>query len=263
MPRLDVRIIAARNLPDPQVFGMPDPYVKVKLENQKHKTSVIENSVNPRWDEVFKFQIADENSSQLKMELWNSNVLKDDFLGEYVLSLSGLYRGVERDEWLLLKQCKTNSEIHVKILAVDFGLLPPAGTPAVTATTSAPVAPAPMPVPAVAPVPQPQYVAPPPAQPQYAPPAPQPQYAQPAPAPYGAPPQPQYVPAPPAPYGAPQYAAPAPMYAAPAPPPPPPPPPGPYGAPGYAPQPGYPVNPGYPQQPGYPPQQPGYPNYGY
>jgi hypothetical protein len=258
MPRLDVRIVAARNLPDTQLIGKPDPYVKVSLENQKHKTSVCEDQTNPKWDELFKFIIADENSSQLKLELWNSNVLSDDFLGQYVLSLSGLRRGVVRDEWLLLQQCKTNAEIHVKILAVDFGALPPAGTPTFSDTNGTPAAGyAPAPAPAVAPAPAPPvpapYVAPAPApQPQYVAPAPQPQYA---PQPAYPPQQPQYAQQ--QAYGAP---APAPYGA--------PPPQQPYGmAPGYAPQPAYP-QPGYPQQ-GYPPQQPGYPaqpgypSYGY
>jgi hypothetical protein len=259
MGRLDVRICEARNLPDPQIFGMPDPYVKIKLENQKHKTSVINNCVNPKWEEVFKFIVADENSSQLKLELWNSNVVRDDFLGEYVLSLSGLQRGVVRDEWFLLKQCKTNSEIRVRILAVDFGLLPPAGTTTAQALQGTAVPPcAPAPYAAPVPVAQPQYIAPQPTyppQPAY-PPQQMPYGAPPAPAPYGVPPAP-------APYGAPAY----PGYAAPPPTVYPPPAPG-YGAPapyppqqpmGYAQPPmGYPAQPpmGYPAQPpmGYPAQ---------
>jgi len=121
MGRLDCRIVEARNLPDTQLISKPDPYVKVKLENLTHKTRVMENNLNPKWDEVFKFTVADENTSQLKLELWNSNVVSDEFLGQYHVSLSGLTRGVVRDEWFLLQQCKTNAEIRVRLLATDFG----------------------------------------------------------------------------------------------------------------------------------------------
>ena len=124
MGRLDIRIVEARNLPDTQWISKPDPYVIVHLENQQHRTSVQENQVSPKWDEVFKFTVADENSAQLKFELWNKNVVSDEFLGQYTLSISGLERGVVRDEWYLLQQCKSNAELRVRVLANDFGRTP-------------------------------------------------------------------------------------------------------------------------------------------
>ena len=122
MGRLDVRVCAARKLPDTQWISKPDPYCKVHLENQTHKTRTIDNTVNPVWDEVFKFVVADENSSQLRVELWKKNhLVSDEFLGVYNLSISGLVKGVVRDGWFLLQQSKTNAELHLRILAVDFG----------------------------------------------------------------------------------------------------------------------------------------------
>ena len=127
MGRLDIRICAARNLPDTQMIGKPDPYVIVKLENQTHRTSVCENQTNPTWNEVFKFQVADQNSAQLRFELWNKNMMSDEFLGCYHLSIGGLFRGVVKDEWYLLQQCKTNAELHIRMMAHDFGNEPPQG----------------------------------------------------------------------------------------------------------------------------------------
>jgi hypothetical protein len=124
MGRLDIRVCEARGLPDTQWVSKPDPYVIVKLENQNHKSSVCENSVNPKWEEVFKFTVADENSSQIKFELWNKNTLSDEFLGQYHLSLSGLERGIVKDEWVLLQQCKTNAELHIRVMPQDFGREP-------------------------------------------------------------------------------------------------------------------------------------------
>ena len=126
MGRLDIRICAARNLPDTQMIGKPDPYVIVKLENQTHRTSVCNNQINPTWNEVFKFTVADPNSAQIRFELWNSNVVSDEFLGCYKLSLAGLYRGIVKDEWYILQQCKTNAELHIRMMAHDFGHQPPA-----------------------------------------------------------------------------------------------------------------------------------------
>ena len=64
MGRLDVRVVEARNLADTQWISKPDPYVIISLENQRHKTKVKDNDTNPKWDEVFKFTVADENSSR-------------------------------------------------------------------------------------------------------------------------------------------------------------------------------------------------------
>lgn len=218
MGRLDVRVVGARNLADTQWVSKPDPYVILKLESQKHKTTVKENCLNPEWNEIFKFTVADENSSQLRVEVWNSNVVSDELMGVYTLSLSGLVRGVVRDEWFLLQQCKSNAEIRLRVLAHDFGRTPggaapvagPGGAPALAGgggvAQGIPLQqqpPGAYPAPFqqtggqqyVAPAPsmpqQPQQQQPPPARvvnpmPAYG--APQPTYGAPQPA-YGAPPQ--------------------------------------------------------------------------
>jgi hypothetical protein len=212
MGRLDIRVVEARNLPDTEMVGKPDPYVIVKLEHQTHKTKVVNDSLNPKWDEVIKFLVSDQNSAQLRFEVWNSNVVSDEFLGCYTLSITGLYRGVVKDEWFLLQQCKANAEIRIRLLAQDFGMDPLPGMVSNAHTMNQdsalppakPAAPVPMytgaapppaqqvgqahvpaygtqgaaPAPGPASAPPPQYVAPPPPQPQPAqvPPPPQAAY---------------------------------------------------------------------------------------
>ena len=124
MGRLDVKIVAARNLPNNETFGEPDVFCELELENQQHKTSV-EESVNPVWNEIFRFVIADEQSSQLQIKVWNKELVSDDLLGTYNLSLSGLIRGRVRDRWCLLQNCKGNAELRVRVIARDFGEDPP------------------------------------------------------------------------------------------------------------------------------------------
>lgn len=131
MGRLDIRICGARNLPDTETIGEPDPYCVVKLEGATHRTSTVDDTTDPVWNEVFKFQVADPNSSQLRFELWNKNTLSDEFLGCYHLSISGLQRGVVSDNWYLLQQCKTNAELHVRMMAHDFGVEPQGPPPQV------------------------------------------------------------------------------------------------------------------------------------
>lgn len=104
----------ARNIADTQKVGVPDPYVKVKMGDNKktqikYKTRVIENSLNPVWNELVKFQVADEDSTQILFEVWNDNILVDDLLGSYHLSLNGLHRGVVKDMWVILTGAKVTS----------------------------------------------------------------------------------------------------------------------------------------------------------
>ena len=141
MGRLDVRIVEARNLPNTETFGKPDPYVKVEIEQTLHKTSVADGTLNPKWDEVFKFVVADPNSAQLVLKLWDSNMASDTYMGEYKMSIAGLTKGVVKDQWCLLQQCKTQGEIHVRLMAHDFGMDAPAGAaPAAMAPAPAPMA---------------------------------------------------------------------------------------------------------------------------
>ena len=121
MGRLDVRICQARNLPDTEALGLPDVYVKVKCERTMWKTETVKDNLNPVWDQVFKFTVADPASSQLELQLWNANTFSDEYMGSYKLSLSGLPMGVVKDEWCLLQQCKGNAEIRVRLFAHDFG----------------------------------------------------------------------------------------------------------------------------------------------
>ncbi|KPI83985.1 putative c2 domain protein [Leptomonas seymouri] len=133
MGRLEIRVCGARNIANLQKIGKPDPYVKVRMGDKKktqvrYKTRVIENNLNPVWNELFKFQVADYESTQVLFELWNDNVLVDDLLGSYNLSIDGLTRGVVKDMWAILTGAKgSSSELHLRILAVDFGRDPGPG----------------------------------------------------------------------------------------------------------------------------------------
>ena len=147
MGRLDVRIVQARNLPNTEMLGKADPYVTVQIEQTTHKTSVQSSTLNPKWDEVFKFVVADPDSAQMVMKLWDKNMLSDTFMGEYKLNLSGLTKGEVKDSWCLLQNCKSNAEINVRLMAHDFGRDP----------VAKPAAPAPAPAAVPQPVTVPVY----------------------------------------------------------------------------------------------------------
>ncbi|CBZ29136.1 putative c2 domain protein [Leishmania mexicana MHOM/GT/2001/U1103] len=130
MGRLEVRICGARNIGDTRRAGIPDPYVKAvmgdrKKTRRKYTTKVVGSSLHPVWNEVVKFPVADEDSEQIIFELWNNNVIVDDLMGVYSLSVNSLTRGVVSDMWVTLKGTGLSSaELHLQVLAVDFGADP-------------------------------------------------------------------------------------------------------------------------------------------
>ena len=120
MGRLSVLIIGARNLYDSEARVKVDPYVKLKYGKNTFKTMAAGNTANPKWNESFVFQVAEENVAELDLEVWNRNLLSDiSFLGKCVLSTNRLIGVHERTGWYLLRRGQTNAEIHLALFA-DF-----------------------------------------------------------------------------------------------------------------------------------------------
>jgi hypothetical protein len=125
MGRLDVRVVEAKNLPSAKTFGHLDPYVIVRCENEKFKTTTMHDTESPRWNEDFKVDVIDEKSAQLLVQVWNKSTLVDEMIGEDRLPLSELVRGEKKDKWFSLKHCKSPGEIHLCLTPEDFGRKPP------------------------------------------------------------------------------------------------------------------------------------------
>ncbi|XP_050340150.1 extended synaptotagmin-1-like [Bactrocera neohumeralis] len=121
MGKLEVTVCAARNLHNMQHFGVPDPFCRLISGDKQYKTKVVKDSLSPEWNETFRFQVADEMGSQIRFEIWNKCTYDDDLMGIYTLSVGGLTRGIVRDEWYVLDKSKTQADIHIRILALDFG----------------------------------------------------------------------------------------------------------------------------------------------
>jgi hypothetical protein len=124
MGKIELTVCAARKLHDGQLIGLPDPFVRLTTGDKKYKTKVMKDNLNPEWEETFRFNIADEMSTQIRLEVWNKNTYNDDLMGYYTLSLGGLTKGIVKDQWYILEKSKTQAELHVRVLAVDFGALP-------------------------------------------------------------------------------------------------------------------------------------------
>ncbi|KAL5986046.1 hypothetical protein ACLOJK_028036 [Asimina triloba] len=85
---LHVWVVRASNLKKKDLLGKSDPYVKLKLTEDKFpskKTTVKHNNLNPEWNEEFKMVVKDPQSQALEIR-----VGKHDKIGMNVIPLKDL-----------------------------------------------------------------------------------------------------------------------------------------------------------------------------
>ncbi|XP_074561615.1 synaptotagmin-2-like [Curcuma longa] len=91
---LHVKIISAEKLRKKDLFGKSDPYVKLKLSDDKlpsKKTTVKKSNLNPEWNEEFNFVIRDPENQQLNLAVYDwEHVGKHEKMGMNVIRLNEL-----------------------------------------------------------------------------------------------------------------------------------------------------------------------------
>lgn len=94
--KLLVRVMEARNLPPSDSNGLSDPYVKLQLGKQKHKTKVVKKSLNPCWGEEFTFKVEDLHEELLISVLDEDKYFNDDFVGQLRLPVGQVFDAVNK-----------------------------------------------------------------------------------------------------------------------------------------------------------------------
>ncbi|KAF5743330.1 synaptotagmin-4 [Tripterygium wilfordii] len=87
---LSVTVIAAENLPAVDFMGKADPFVvlTMKKSEKKERTRVINNSLNPVWNQTFDFVVEDALHDMLIAEVWDHDMLKKDKIGKCIMTLT-------------------------------------------------------------------------------------------------------------------------------------------------------------------------------
>ena len=112
--KIEIRILEARDLKVTDNFeGTTDPYIKININGQMHKTTVCYRTCDPKYNQSFIFDIIP--GQQITFEAFSSDeVGRDEPLGSVQHSLSYFYPGQVSDLWLPLSK---KGEIHVQILS--------------------------------------------------------------------------------------------------------------------------------------------------
>ena len=116
---LTVRIIEARNLKPMNENNFSDPYAVISIEGQKEETNFMESTLNPKWDETFKFDIKTGKEPLEILVLDRDLYSADDFEGKLSLDLLDFKDQMKVDKWYNLQSTHPHElwqgEIRVEI----------------------------------------------------------------------------------------------------------------------------------------------------
>ena len=100
MMQLHVRVVEATNIAKMDLVKS-DPYciVSVPESNSTQRTRVIQNSLTPKWNEVFHFSISNPSSATLHIEMKDEDVIKDDKMATLSIQVCSLPPGQVVDQW--------------------------------------------------------------------------------------------------------------------------------------------------------------------
>lgn len=124
MPSLRVHVFEARDLEPKRRFKKTaNPYAIVSVGSQTHQTTVVNKTLNPKFNQSYSFEVTTPDVEVLMIEVWdksNSRFTKDKLIGRARFFLKDLYLGETNDNRMQLMGSH-HGEIRIALLAVDFG----------------------------------------------------------------------------------------------------------------------------------------------
>ncbi|KAF7637201.1 hypothetical protein Mgra_00003376, partial [Meloidogyne graminicola] len=115
-----LKVIEARNLEnkDKTFFNkknVSDPYCEIQLGSQLFQTKVIDNNLNPIFNECFEAVVDQASGQRLRIELFDKDLTgADEELGRLSLPLDIVRQTGEIDKWYQLEGCK-HGELNLKV----------------------------------------------------------------------------------------------------------------------------------------------------
>lgn len=126
---VEVRLVEARSLSAADSGGTSDPYAVITIKkadgsmdsSQTKQTKYINQTLNPQWNEVFRFKVNDLCREFLYIEVKDHDLIgADDPLGNCSFELVNLFHIHARDSWIDLQQTHTGLlHLFVRFRSLD------------------------------------------------------------------------------------------------------------------------------------------------
>ncbi|KAL2337421.1 hypothetical protein Fmac_011867 [Flemingia macrophylla] len=128
--KLALTVVKATGLKNMEMIGKSDPYVVVYIRPLfKYKTKVVDNNLNPTWDETFELIAEDKETQSLVLEVFDKDIGQDKRLGIAKLPLVDLEIQTEKEielrllsslDTLKVKDKKDRGTLTIKVLYYQF-----------------------------------------------------------------------------------------------------------------------------------------------
>ncbi|KAI4316348.1 hypothetical protein L6164_024336 [Bauhinia variegata] len=114
---LSVTVISAEDLPSMDLIGKSDPYVVLRLKKtgKKLKTRVVNESLNPVWNQTFDFVVEDALHDMLVLEVWDHDIFGKNKIGRVIMTLTKVLLEREVQETFPIDGSETGKlNLHLK-----------------------------------------------------------------------------------------------------------------------------------------------------
>ncbi|KAM9860032.1 extended synaptotagmin-1 [Aulostomus maculatus] len=100
-------LVAKDNKLGGMVKGKSDPYAKISVGEVAFKSNVINENLNPVWNEMYQVVLRPQSGQEVNVELYDKDMDKDDFLGRLNMSMADIIRSQYSDQWYTLNDVKS------------------------------------------------------------------------------------------------------------------------------------------------------------
>lgn len=83
-----MKLIGARNLMNMDTFSKSDPFATIVMGAERRRSSVKQDTLNPRWNESFKFMSCNPKFEIIQLKLYDEDSTSEDFLGNVDIKVS-------------------------------------------------------------------------------------------------------------------------------------------------------------------------------
>ncbi|XP_020103512.1 synaptotagmin-5 [Ananas comosus] len=114
---LSVTVISAEDLPAMDLMGKADPFVALTMKKTetKYKTRVVNDSLNPTWNQTFDFVVEDGLHDMLILEVYDHDTFRKDYIGRCIMTLTRVVLEGEITDSFPLEGAKSGKlNLHLK-----------------------------------------------------------------------------------------------------------------------------------------------------